>query len=332
VSGAAPLANGEVGIYIDGTGGMLIGGTDGTGANKIAFNNRGGVYVGLGWDNAIRQNEIFGNGGLGIDLAPIGCNYVAGCRGTVVPNDSCDADNGGNHLQNFPVITATGPAISGSGTVIKGTLNSIASQSYALDFFSNDNCDSSGNGEGQNFIGSASVTTADSCDGAFHVLVPANVPQGKIITATATDANGNTSEFSKCATVADPLPTPTPTAPIIFNEEGTTQAIALDSVTHVRGPFSIISTLNLSTDQHTRVILFTSNLGLSQPDSSVLSVQANGITLTVESVGTLIGVPGLDASYIIVRLPDALPSGNLPLVVTLRGVKNSNTSTLAISP
>lgn len=334
VSGAAPLPNGEVGIYIDGTGGVLIGGTDGTGANKIAFNNRGGVYVGLAWDNAIRQNEIFGNGGLGIDLAPIGCNYLLGCRGTVVSNDSCDADNGGNHLQNFPVITAAGPAASGSGTVIQGTLNSVASQSYVLDFFSNDNCDSSGNGEGKTFIGSISVNTGDTCDGAFNALVPANVPQGKFITVTATDANGNTSSFSPCATVAGPLPTPspTPTAPIILNEEGTTQAVALDSVTRVRGPFSIISTHNLSADQHTRVILFTSNLGLSQPDSSILSVQANGISLTVESVGLLTGVSGLNASYIIVRLPDGLPAGNLPLVVTLRGVKNSNTSTLAISP
>jgi hypothetical protein len=117
-----------------------------------------------------------------------------------------------------------------------------------------------------------------------------------------------------------------------LNEEGTTQAAAFDSVTHVRGPFPIITTHNFSADQHTRVILFTSNLGLSQPDSSILSIQASGISLTVENVGTLTGVAGLDASYIIVRLPDGLPPGNLPLVVTLRGVKSSNTATLAISP
>jgi uncharacterized protein (TIGR03437 family) len=177
------------------------------------------------------------------------------------------------------------------------------------------------------------VNTGDTCDGVFNALVPANVAQGKFITVTATDANGNTSGFSACATVGAPLPTPPPaTPPIILNEEGTTQAVALDSVTRVRGPFSIISAHNLSADHHTRVILFTSNLGLSQPDSSILSVQANGISLTIENVGLLTGVSGLDASYIIVRLPDGLPSGNLPLVVTLRGVKSSNTSTLAISP
>ena len=120
--------------------------------------------------------------------------------------------------------------------------------------------------------------------------------------------------------------------PTIFVEEGTNKAAALDSVTQVRGPFSILNPHNFSADGHTRVMLFTSNLRLTQPDASVLSVQANGILLTVENVGTVSGVQGLDASYIIVRLPDGLPSGSLPLTVTLRGVPSSNTPTLEISP
>jgi hypothetical protein len=127
-------------------------------------------------------------------------------------------------------------------------------------------------------------------------------------------------------------PTPTP-PPTLFIEQGTTnKAAALDSVTQLRGPFSILNTHNFSADHHTRVMLFTSNLGLSQPDSAILSVRANGILLTVEKVGTVSGVQGLDASYIIVRLPDGLPAGNLPLTVTLHGVVSSNTPTLEISP
>lgn len=79
-------------------------------------------------------------------------------------------------------------------------------------------------------------------------------------------------------------------------------------------------------------MLFTSNLGLNQPDSAILSVRANGVLLTVEKVRTVPGVQGLDASYIIVRLPDGLPPGNLPLTVTLKGVVSGNSPTLEISP
>ena len=122
-------------------------------------------------------------------------------------------------------------------------------------------------------------------------------------------------------------------APTILTEEGATnKAVALDSVTFVRGPFSVIGPHNFSADQHTRVILFTSNLGLTLPDPSILTVQAGGTSLTVENVGTVSGVAGLDASYIVVRLPTGLATGDLPLIVTFHGVASSNTPTLGISP
>jgi hypothetical protein len=40
------------------------------------------------------------------------------------------------------------------------------------------------------------------------------------------------------------------------------------------------------------VILCTSNLGLSQPDPTVLTVQAAGLPLAVENVGTVLGGHG----------------------------------------
>ena len=129
-----------------------------------------------------------------------------------------------------------------------------------------------------------------------------------------------------------PAPTPVPGAPIIFIEEGTlNQAVALDSVTHGRGPFSITTNVNFSADHHTRVILFTSPLGLTQPDPSRLSVQAAGFPLLVENVGPVTGVNGLNGSYVIVRLPDGLPAGDLMLIVTLNGL-SSNAAILSISP
>ena len=121
--------------------------------------------------------------------------------------------------------------------------------------------------------------------------------------------------------------------PSIFTEQGATnRAAALDSVTMVRGPFRVHTDYNFSADHHTRVMLFTSDLGLTQPDSTQLIVQAGGVTLTVENVGPVVGVSGMSASYIIVRLPDGLPAGDLPLVITWRGFTSVNSPTLSIAP
>ncbi len=46
-------------------------------------------------------------------------------------------------------------------------------------------------------------------------------------------------------------------APALFVEETSGAAIALDSVTLMRDPFSVLTTYNFSSDRHTRVILST---------------------------------------------------------------------------
>jgi uncharacterized protein (TIGR03437 family) len=125
-----------------------------------------------------------------------------------------------------------------------------------------------------------------------------------------------------------------PGAPVIYAEEGTTNAAALSAVTYLRSPFKILDPNNLSIDGHTRITLFTSSLGVISPPipaASTLSVQANGVNLPIENVGPITGMNGLAGSYIIVRLPDALPSGNLSLTVTLRGLM-SEARILPIAP
>jgi hypothetical protein len=120
---------------------------------------------------------------------------------------------------------------------------------------------------------------------------------------------------------------------VIYTEEGTNNAAALDSVTFVRGPFRLSNPNNLSADQRTRIILFTSHLGLTQSDlgdPTVLVVEVPGVNLPVENVGAF-SVPGLNGSYIVVRLPDNLPAGALELRVKLRGVA-SDPKTLNIAP
>ena len=124
-----------------------------------------------------------------------------------------------------------------------------------------------------------------------------------------------------------------PTTPVIYVEQGTNNAVPLDSVTLLRGPFRLPNSNNFSADQRTRVVIFTSNLGLTQSnlsDPTALVVEASGINLPVENVGPA-SVSGLSSSYIIVRLPDNLPTGQLELRVKSRGF-TSAPRTITIAP
>ena len=125
------------------------------------------------------------------------------------------------------------------------------------------------------------------------------------------------------------------TKPVIYAQQGTTNdAVAINSVTFLRGPFQILDSHNFSIDGHTRIILFTSDLGLTQAnlsDPSILVVDVPGANLPVENVGTLSGTVGLSGSYIVVSLPDNLPTGALQLRVRLRGI-TSDARILNIGP
>jgi len=208
-AGAANFVSGNSyrGVVISdpGTSGNLVQGnflgTDNTGTNgsgnydNVELQNNasgnfiGGVYAGAGnviafagWDgvvlfqagttnNSIRGNSIFSNYNLGIDL-------------TGVAND----------LQNSPVITnAYG---SGGSTVVAGTLNSLANQSCFVDVYRSFALGPSGYGQGQFYVGTVSVTTDGSGSAGFALTNTTGNYAGQYITATATSAGGDTSEFS----------------------------------------------------------------------------------------------------------------------------------------
>ncbi|HEX3557712.1 MAG TPA: FG-GAP-like repeat-containing protein, partial [Pyrinomonadaceae bacterium] len=189
-TGASALGNTGNGVVINAASANEIGGTTTGAGNRIAFNGVGGVVVeASATNNAVLGNATFQNGGLGIDLGSDG----------VTANDANDADTGPNNLQNFPVLTS---ATKFGGSVrVQGNLNSAASTVFRLEFFSNPACDAPGNGEGQAFLGSASVTTDAGGNASFNVTLPSAVAAGEVVTATATDPSGNTSEFSACLPV-----------------------------------------------------------------------------------------------------------------------------------
>jgi len=194
LSGTRPLPNVGNGILVSAAGvGSTIGGVNPGESNTIAYNCGQGIAFGGGNHWPILGNAVFANGGLGISLSG---------NGAPVPNDDGDADTGSNDLQNYPVITS---AVIGSGTAtISGTLNSTPASTFRIEFFASAACDRSGFGEGQTFIGTTDVTTDADGNASFGPLsFPA--ADNSEITATATDPDGNTSEFSQCAGPHDHL-------------------------------------------------------------------------------------------------------------------------------
>ncbi len=170
--------------------------------NIIAFNGYGpaadiaeagysGVWVLQGSGNRVLSNSIFGNARLGIHL---GAGY------DVTPNDPGDGDAGANGLQNFPTLTSA-TLSPGATTTISGALNSAAGGTFLIEGFANPQCDASGHGEGLFPIGQMTATANGAGDVSFSVPLGLAIPAGWVVTATATDAGGNTSEFSPCATV-----------------------------------------------------------------------------------------------------------------------------------
>jgi len=184
--------------------GMLIGGRS-AGLGNIIANNAGAGIVVISDATGVRisGNAIFANGAPdalfparspGIDLLD------ASGVGGPTPNDPGDVDTGGNGLQNYPALVSAHQG--GGGIRISGSLDSLASQSFDVEFFATPSCDPSGFGQGGRYLGATAVLTDSSGHASFTALIPTGTAVGEAITATATQsATGNTSEMSACTSV-----------------------------------------------------------------------------------------------------------------------------------
>lgn len=156
--------------------------------NSSAVNNR------LGNGTAAGGNDIDNNGQLGISLGD-----------GITPNpNEVSLFSGPNNLQNYPVLTSV--VTFGGTTTISGTYdfpNGI--QAYTLEFFSSPAADPSGFGEGAQWEGTTSVLTDASGHATFSVPIVPAVLAGRVVTAIATDPNGNSSEFSGAAVQTVPV-------------------------------------------------------------------------------------------------------------------------------
>ena len=115
---------------------------------------------------------------------------------------------------------------------------------------------------------------------------------------------------------------------LVTRDDDPTRAIALDSVTMMRDPFSVLTLSNLSSDQRTRLMLFTVNLELLPGETaSDVTVQAEDsahriYSLPVEYVGI---APGFDwMTEIVVKLPDEIANaGDVWLTISLRSITSN---------
>jgi hypothetical protein len=238
-SGAIGLGNTLGGVLIDqGASGNTIGGTAiGTG-NVIANNAGNGVTVGdsptdTTVDDSILGNSIYGNTKLGIDLGDDG----------VTLNNS-EGHTGPNLFQDFPVITSA--VSSSSATTITGTVSGPANSLLRVELFVNPAADPSGYGQGKTFLNFVVVAINGSGQGSFSYTTTTQIAPGQVITATATDASGNTSEFSKDATVIANVTSQIGyqiTGPVynrFRNTYAETLTLTNDGATTIAGPIQVV--------------------------------------------------------------------------------------------
>lgn len=188
--GLDAAGNGWRGNYFSGvsfntdTSDNLVGGTGSGQGNLIHANFSAGIHAPAGVRNTFRGNSLAFNGALGIDLGDWGVNAN-------VPGGSND---GANLKQNYPALTG----LTNGNLIAVGSLNAKPNASYIIEFFESNECDPSGHGEGERPIGSATVTTNPQGNVQFAAGLARNVTGLQFVTATATDSQGNTSEFSEC--------------------------------------------------------------------------------------------------------------------------------------
>ena len=189
-------------IGTDVTGTLALGNVDGVeissnvmlAQNTIAFNANRGVSATTpaqgvaGTGNFITQNSIFSNGGIELDVT----TGLGGSSGNTLNDPSPDSDG----IQNYPVLNSV--AVSGTGTLVQGVLDSAPSSNYRLEFFASSERDEDSSspannvlpGEfagGKTFVGTINVTTDANGHVNFSANLPA-MPNGQpFMTATATN-------------------------------------------------------------------------------------------------------------------------------------------------
>jgi hypothetical protein len=154
------------------------------------------------WGNEIAANSIFDNGGLRIDLA----DAFRGGPDGITPNDPEDLDQGPNGFRNAPVLEAgyqRGQPVRGT-VVFSGPFPDYRDY-VRVDLYVSPSADPSSHGEGRRYLGGIpihpdthGVARLESYSENYLLFLP---EVGEYLTATATDQDGNTCEFSEAVLI-----------------------------------------------------------------------------------------------------------------------------------
>jgi len=226
---------GEGLVVLDGSGAGSSAGlqirSDGNEVSGLEIRNfsEEGILV-LGSNNTIRENAIYGNGGLSIDLGGDG----------PTPNDTLDHDRGANGLQNFPLLSLAETA-AGNTTRVVGVLSAAPHQEFVVDFYASSTAAApAGNSVAERTLGSATVETDAAGLARFDVMIDGPAALGELVVATATDEAGNTSELSRPVVVDEPADQD---GPVLLSFEAETVTDASGQPTGIRFALGVSESL-----------------------------------------------------------------------------------------
>lgn len=191
----AAITSASPAIMVSGVTSTRIGGTSAGEGNTIANATGAGVALTSGARGVTLQgNSIYATGGLGIDLGNDG----------VTANDDALAPSAINQGMDHPVILEAGVDATGASLTLTGYVGAHAGvAAFAgsrVEVFKSDN-HASGYGSGRLYLGSLVADASGRFTGTLS-FAPGTLGVGDKLTATATGAAGDTSEFGPNWTAA----------------------------------------------------------------------------------------------------------------------------------
>jgi hypothetical protein len=289
-TGTTALGNAGPGVLIEnGAASNTVGGAVSGAGNTIAFNTAGVVVQDNGTTaDAIRGNAIYDNTAIGIGLG--GTTFVA--------NDS-QGHAGPNMLQDYPIVQTALINSSGDLVVSYSVPAADASATYplAIDFYLAD-----ATGQGETYLASDTYSATDLANGVKSVdlgsAAALGVAPGDALVVTATDAAGNTSEFSPLTTGA--------VVPTMADQ--TITFAALNNQTYGVAPFTVSATASSGLPVGFAILSGPATLA-----GNTVTVTGAG-TVVVEALQTGNGnynpAPAVDQSFTVAKATLAITANN----------------------